>query len=259
MARALYKRQVTAVAAHHFDDEGALVAGGRAGDGIHGLGDAVQGAICADGHIGTGEIVVDRTDQPDDQQVGVGGGHFGADLAALGKLGHDGRPFLAEDVRAGQRAVAADDDQPVDPILEQVAGSRPASFGRAESFAAGRPDDGPAALQDPANRIPVHLSDVVATFHQSLVAFIDGVDFRPFIQGGAHHGPHGRVHSLGIATTGQNCNSFCCHSCFQTPDTISIDVSRHRAGSAKALQMSEKTCRVICAKVRIMSKLYRRK
>ncbi len=67
-----HQRQVAAVAPHDFDDEGALVAGGGAADGVDGLGDAVQGRVGADGHIGAEHIVVDRADQADDAQVGMG-------------------------------------------------------------------------------------------------------------------------------------------------------------------------------------------
>ena len=52
------------------------MAGGGAADGIDGLGDAVQGGIGADGHIGAEHIVVNRADQPDDLQVGMLGGNF---------------------------------------------------------------------------------------------------------------------------------------------------------------------------------------
>ena len=63
--------EIAAVASHHFDDERALMTGSRAGNGIHRIGDAVQGAVCADGHLGAGEIVVNRTNHADDHQVWV--------------------------------------------------------------------------------------------------------------------------------------------------------------------------------------------
>ena len=68
-------------------------------------------------------------------------------------------PFLAEDIGAGQAAIAADDHQAVDAVPEQVVGGCAASFARAEGLAAGRADDRAAALQDAADRIPGHLAD----------------------------------------------------------------------------------------------------
>ena len=43
------------------------------------LGDPVQGAIGADGHIGAAKVVIDRADEANDAQVGVLRGSFGAD------------------------------------------------------------------------------------------------------------------------------------------------------------------------------------
>lgn len=87
------------MSAHHLQDEGPLVAAGekelqlerhgrsvmllfsfcrsgragplcRSGDGVHHLDDAVQGGVCADGHVSAAEIVVDGTHHAHDVQVG---------------------------------------------------------------------------------------------------------------------------------------------------------------------------------------------
>ena len=110
--------------------------------------------------------------------------------------------------------------------MEHVTGGRPTSFRFVKSFAARRSNEGPAALQDPGDGIPIHHLDMVPAFHQTLVALVDGEDFRPFIKGSTHHGAYCRVHSLGISTAGQYCNSFCSHACFQTPDNVLMVTSQ---------------------------------
>ena len=85
--------------AHDLDDEGALVAGGGAVDGVDGFGDAVQRSVGADGHVGAEHVVVDRADQPDDGQAWVRGGHAGVDIARVDQLFHQPGPLLAEDAR----------------------------------------------------------------------------------------------------------------------------------------------------------------
>ncbi len=104
---------------------------------------------------------------PDDQQVPVLACLLGGDLSLLDKLVQQGGPFLPEKICAGQRAIAADDDQAVDPVLDQVQGCLSAAFARAELIAAGRADDRPALVQNPTDRIPIHPADARAAFHQS--------------------------------------------------------------------------------------------
>ena len=150
-----HQRQVAAVAPHHLDHKGALVAGGGAADGVDRFGDAVQGRIGADGHIRAEHVIVDRADQPDDLQVGMVGGDFGADLTVLNQLCNQLRPFLAEEIRAGQAAIAADDHQAVKcPHLSRFLAALQAAFTGAKGVAAGGADDRSAALQDAADTNP---------------------------------------------------------------------------------------------------------
>ena len=78
--------QVAAITAHDLDNKSTLVTGGSACNGIHRIGDAVQGAIRTDGHLGAIKIVVYGTDHSDDEQVGMCGADFGADLTVLNEL-----------------------------------------------------------------------------------------------------------------------------------------------------------------------------
>src|SRR4029450_11158985 len=119
--------QVAAVAAHDLDDEGALMARRGAVEGVERLDDAVQRRVGPEGHIGPEHVVVDRARYADEPEEPVLVG--GAGLEGPG-------PPPGEAVRAGQAAVAADDDQPVDTAVDQVAGCTPAALSRAECLRA---------------------------------------------------------------------------------------------------------------------------
>ena len=56
---------------HDFDDEGALVAGRGAVQGIDGFDDPVQRRIRADRHVGTRHVVVNGSDEANQPQEGV--------------------------------------------------------------------------------------------------------------------------------------------------------------------------------------------
>ena len=84
----------------------------------------MEGRVSADGHVGAHEVVVDAAHQAGHHEDGMGGGCLCADVAAGDELLEQGGPVLAELVGAGQGAVAADDHEPVDAVLQQVAGGR---------------------------------------------------------------------------------------------------------------------------------------
>ena len=121
-----HERQIAAVAPHHLDDEGTLVAGRSAVDGIDGFGDAMESRVGADGHVGPEHVVVDRADQANQGEAPMGVGRGLTDLARVDQLAEQGGPFLAEEVGTGQAAVASDDYQGIDAPVNQIAG-RPSS------------------------------------------------------------------------------------------------------------------------------------
>ena len=139
-------------------------------------------------------------------------GDFSTDLTALRQFIHQGRPFLAEHLGTGQGAVTTDDNQAIDSLLDHVGGSLAAAIARAEFLTARGSNDGASAMQDTSHRIPVHFLNAFTTFHETLIALVDGVDFRTLVQRSANHGPDGCVHTLGITAAGENCNSFGCHN-----------------------------------------------
>jgi hypothetical protein len=122
-----HQREIAAVPAHDLNDEGPLMTGRGAVDGIQRFGDPVQRRVGADRHVGAEHVVVDRADQPHEPQERVSGGHLGVHLASVHQLRQQLRPLLAEQVRAGQAAVTTDHDQRVDAELQQVARCPPAT------------------------------------------------------------------------------------------------------------------------------------
>lgn len=54
---------------------------GRGGNGVNDLHDAMQGGVCANGHVRATEVIVDGAHQPGDVQVRVGLGRALRDLA----------------------------------------------------------------------------------------------------------------------------------------------------------------------------------
>ncbi len=115
-----HQRQIAAVTSHDLHHEAALVAGSRAGDGVHRLDDAVQRRVRADGHIRAEHVVVDGSHQTDDGQMRMLRHDLFRKAALRLQLGQQALPLLAKQVRAGQTSVAADDHQRIDAAADQV-------------------------------------------------------------------------------------------------------------------------------------------
>ena len=99
-------------------------------------------------------------------------------------VGEQVGPLAAEHVRAGQRAVAADDDQAVDAvqaIMLRAAFSRPSRVRNSSDRA--EPMIGAAALDDAADVRPGERPDLVAALDQAAVALVDPVHLEPVARG----------------------------------------------------------------------------
>jgi hypothetical protein len=173
-------------------------------DGIECFGDPVQRRVGADRHVGAEHVVVDRADQPHQPEERVGGGHLGLHLAGVHQLRQQLGPLLAEQVRAGQAAVAADHDQRVDAELQQVAGCPPATVPLPELHRPCRPQDRAAALQDPTHIGRLHPADGIPALDQPPVAVGHRIDVDAVMQRCPHHRADGRVHAPGVAAAGQH-------------------------------------------------------
>ena len=115
-----HQGQPAAVPAHHLDHKAALVALRRRPDRVDGLHDAMQRRIGADGQVGADHVVVDRAHQTRDHQPRVSVGGLPVDRAVDEQFLDQRRPLLAQQIRPGQAAVAADHDKSVDASLEQM-------------------------------------------------------------------------------------------------------------------------------------------
>jgi hypothetical protein len=193
--------------AHHLDDECPLMARCRAAQGIQRFHDAVQGGVRADGHVGTGHVVVDGPDQPDQSQKRVRGSGLGRQLAGLDKFAEQFLPFLPEQVGPGQAAVTTDHHQRVDATLDHVPGRRAPALPGAEGLGPGGADRRTAALQDAGDVGRFHPLDQLAALDEPQIALVDRIHVDAVMQGGPDHGPHRRIHPGGVAAAGQNANA----------------------------------------------------
>ena len=129
---ATHQGEVSAVAAHHLDDERTLVTRRGALDRVDRLGDTVQRRIGADRHVGAGHVVVDGADHADQHQAPSGIGDLTVEFAAVGQLVEQFGPLGAQLVGAGQAAIATDHRERLDAAFSQIAGSPSASVTLAE-------------------------------------------------------------------------------------------------------------------------------
>ena len=80
----------------------------------------MQALIGADRDVGALHVVVDGADQPDDGEMRMRGSLVAVDLALCMQLVEHARPLGAQNVGAGQAAIAADDHKTIDSVLDQV-------------------------------------------------------------------------------------------------------------------------------------------
>ena len=133
--------------------------GSGAGQLVDRVQDAVQGSVRADRHVGADHVVVDRTDQADDDEGRMSVRELLRDDALGDQLSHVLGPFAAELVRTRQRAVTSDDNQVVDAALQQVRGCAVTPLVGAEFGGASGADDGATLGEDRRHVRPAHLLD----------------------------------------------------------------------------------------------------
>src|SRR5664279_2463153 len=88
-------------------------------------------------------------------------------------------------ISAGQAAVAADDDQPVDAKVQQVQHRQAPARSLPEVRRAGGADYRATTVQDAADIVPADRPDTVPAVDQSLVSLVDREDLGPVVQCGA--------------------------------------------------------------------------
>ncbi len=202
-----HEGEVAAVPAHHLHHEGALVAGGRAGQVVDRVDDAVQGAVRTDRHVRADQVVVDRADQARDHEGGVVGSDGRVDLAGGDQLLEQPGPLLLEQVEAGEAAVATDDDDPVDALQQQVLRRLEPPGPLPELHAAERPDRRSTLVEDAADVLPGEPADPVAAVDHALVALVDREHLGAAADGGADDGAYRGVHALGVTSAGEDADT----------------------------------------------------
>ncbi|MPN01902.1 hypothetical protein SDC9_149115 [bioreactor metagenome] len=106
-------------------------------------------------------------------------------------------PFRAQLFGAGERSVAADDDQPVDVAPGQIARRRQAAAAFPELGAAGGADRGAAGADDAGNIFPFEFAEPAG--NQPLIAFENGVNLTVGAQCGPDGAAQAGVHSGGVS------------------------------------------------------------
>jgi hypothetical protein len=171
------------VAAHHLDDQRALVAlgcGVQPVDRAHG---DVHGRVEAKGVVGGAEVVVDRLRHADDLD-----------------------PLLVELLCGAKRVLAADGDQAVDPGSIEVLGDpfRPALL--LERIRPRRPENGPAAREDAADLGHAEWPSIVVQGPGPAVSVAD--ELVPVLADPlAHDRADHRVEARAIPSAGQHAKS----------------------------------------------------
>ena len=199
------------MATHDLDDEGALVRGRRAGELVNSIQDAMQRSVRTDRHVRAHHVIIDRTDQADNDQRRVSVGKLLRDNALGDQLGDMLSPLVAELIRARQGTIAANDDEVVDTMLKQVRGGAVASLVGTELSAASRADNRATLSEDRGDIRPLHLLNGTAAVACTLPAFKDRIGLRSPGQSRAHHCANGSIHALGVAARGEDTDTDCAH------------------------------------------------
>ena len=138
----------------------------------------VEGRVISDGLLTAGDIVVDGAGQAD-----------------------TGNPPLGQILGAAERAVAADDYQPLNAVLP--AGSHRflhPLFG-AELGATGGIQHGAAPMDDVRHAAQIHLHKVPVD--QAVVPTVHAIHLHTLAQSGTDNGPHGGIHARSVPAAGQ--------------------------------------------------------
>ena len=156
----------------------------RVAEFVDGLHDRVQGRVVSDGRIGPSEVVVDRAGKPDDRDV----------------------VLLGEETGSGERTVASDDHQGIDACGDHVVMGLFAAFGGHELLASGRFEDRAAQLDDVADALRLELHDFVE--YKTLVSAHDTLDGESVEDGASRDGADCGIHAGGVASGGQDADTF---------------------------------------------------
>ena len=114
--------------------------------------------------------------------------------------------FVGKNASAGQRTVAADNDEGVNAMSTQDIVCQLTAFRCGELLAASCFENGSALLNDIGNILGVKLFYFIG--YKPMVATIYTFDFKPIVYGRTSDGAYSGVHTGGIASGGQNSDAF---------------------------------------------------
>ena len=135
------------------------------GDGIDAINDSMQRRIGADGHICAAEIIVDRADDTDNVELFVERFLLNCDFVEAVELLDEGRPLLAQFIRAREGTVASDNAEMSDRPFDKIQARSPATLAFFEAHATRGTNNSPTELDDARNVEPFRAVDLVATFN----------------------------------------------------------------------------------------------
>jgi len=101
---------------------------------------------------------------------------LGGNGLVLHQLIQQAGPLLTEQIGTGEGAIASNDHQIGDALLDQVVGSLQATLALTEVLAAGGSNNGATTMDDGRDRGPVGFLDAIASINHSLVTLADEVD-----------------------------------------------------------------------------------
>ena len=129
---------------------------------------------------------------------------FGADLPFIDQLTEVLGPFRAEFFGSRQRSIAANDDEAVDPLFDQVQCRCVAAFVLAKFWATSGTDDRSALREDSRGIGPGHGANAIATFHCARPTVEDRKGASASGKRGADDCANRGIHSLRIPARGED-------------------------------------------------------
>ena len=177
------QRDVATAPAHDFNDADAFVRSHRVAQFIDDVETGVDRRIETQSIIGIFEVVVDRAGDADRRDA----------------------VFVAQALRALERTVSADDDQPLDAAGIQRLDGLLLPFHRIHFDASGRAEHCAAALDDIGNAAHPHLFHVVVD--EPGITLMNAEHFHAEIFRRPHNGPDAGIHARRVAAARQNPDS----------------------------------------------------
>ena len=167
----------------------------------------MQRRVRANRHVCPEHIIINRTDEPDGNEMRVRLRRFAGYFSFGSEFVQKFAPLLAKQIRAHLRTIAANDDKSVDAVRYEIKRRLPTPIARAEFLRTRRTENGAAFCQNARNIMPRHFADSVAARDHARIALVNRVHLKSRVQPRAYDGAHCRVHPLRIAAARDNADA----------------------------------------------------